>query len=93
MRKFNWVITDPSCNQKMLCVVPKQVYTFSEDRTNNPITGSKYIFIETLNYKDYTKEELLSACKPFGYTVEQVSGWIKDNKNISLMLECIFEQL
>lgn len=93
MAKEKWITTDSSCNQKMLCITRKQVYVFQENRIVNPLTHETELFKATLFYSNYSNEELINACEPFGYTAKQVSNWIKKNKNISLMLECIFEML
>lgn len=93
-----WIITDDSCNQ-MMRHIRFNVYEFKEDRIvgYNTAYGEQYPIFEefkaTLDYDDYSMEEIIEACKSFGYSEEQISGWINNEENIPLMLECIFEML
>ena len=93
MKTKKWVITDPSCNQRMKEIKEDRIYEFEEDRIIDPVTGKKEKFNAVLDYEDYDWFELVDACAPFGYMTEQVDKWITEGEEIPLMLECIFEQL
>lgn len=86
-----WIITDPSCNQLMKEIIEDNVYLFREDRIVNPETNETKSFESEMIYDDLNKYEIIDACLAFGYKEEEVSKWIEENENISLMLECVFE--
>ncbi len=88
----DWECTDPDCNQYRKTVVEDQIYIFREDRIVDPETGRTEVYEAEMNYEDYTWDELVEACKPFGYSAKQVDKWITAGEEIPLMLECIFEQ-
>lgn len=86
MKKQNWVITDPSCNQRRLQIIEDEEYIFQEERDGK-------IFKKTLKYSELSWHQLVESCKPFGYEAEQVDKWITEGEEIPLMLECVFEMM
>src|SRR5690606_2895336 len=61
-----WVITDPSCNQQRYEIEEGLIYIFKEDRIINPETGETETFEATLHYDDYSWQDLVDVCAPYG---------------------------
>jgi hypothetical protein len=92
MKNNDWVVTDPSCNQKMK-KISETCFLFQEDRTVNPITRETKPFVATINLNDYSRKEIIEHCNAFGYPANQVNDWLENQKELGLIAECIFEML
>lgn len=88
--KQEWTITDPSCNQMMMQTGDNK-FIFKEDRTINPDTGETENYELDIDLEEYSWEEIVGACEPFGYTAKQVDDWINTGEESALIAECIFE--
>ena len=86
----DWIITDPSCNQRMK-VLTENSFMFKEDRTINPSTGETCEYESVIDLSEYTHEEMFESVSPFGYSFHEMSTWIDEGRNLSLIAECIFE--
>ena len=89
-----WVCTDPSCDQyrKIVPGFPKR-FVFKEDRTTDPISGKVEVYESGIDLDDYSINEMVDNCKPFGYSKEMVEEWLKGGsfEFLALIAECIFE--
>lgn len=90
--KNKWVCTDAGTKQYRK-KLSKTVFEFKEQRLINPITKKTEKFTAEVDLQDYTPEEIIDYCSPYGYDSEEVTNWIKKGENLDLMAECIFEQL
>ena len=85
-----WVCTDPSCNQYRKDISPK-VFLFKEDRLINPVTKEVKNYSAEIDLNDYTLNEIIDACSPYGYEKETVTQWANTGLENALIAECIFE--
>jgi hypothetical protein len=86
-----WIMIDPSCNQMRKEIEKDNIYSFREDRIINPKTKEKRVFKKTLEYNKLSWEQIISACKTFGYLATDIDKWMTEGEEIPLMLECVFE--
>lgn len=91
-KEEGWIVTDPNCNQMYKELEKDKSYIFREERLWNPETQEHRIYLEVMDYQDYTREQILNACvSAFGYPAEEVERWINNGEQIPLILECLFE--
>ena len=87
-----WICTDPDCNQYRKDTDNPMVFLFKEDRLINPITKETKPYEAEIDLNDYTVEELVEWCSPYGYEDITVMDWFHRCVNLDLIAECIFEQ-
>lgn len=85
-----WIITDPDCNQRCR-QISKFVFEFEEDRILDPVTKETYRHTDEVDLEYYTPDEIIDYCRSFGYSEDEVLGWITNGRNLALIAECIFE--
>ncbi len=87
---MEWIVTDPSCNQRMK-KVGENKFIFKEDRIYNPVTKETYQHESLIDLSDYTQEGMFECVQPFGYSFNEMCTWIDEGRNLDLIAECIFE--
>ena len=88
---FEWIITDPSCDQKYKVIAYGRTYLFKENRIINPVTKETECYESEMCIDDYDHEEIIDNCLAFGYSSDEISDWLSKGVNIPLILECMFE--
>ena len=85
-----WICTDPDCNQYRKNI-SKRVFLFKEDRLINPVTKETELYEAEIDLGDYTVEEMVEWCLPYGYMEWEIQDWFLCGENLDLIAECIFE--
>ena len=84
-----WVCTDPGTMQFRSTIVEDEEYRFYQ-RTVYP-DGYQDWVTDTYKFSEERYEDLMQSCLSFGYEYEDIDSWIRERKEIDLMLECLFE--
>lgn len=87
-----WVVTDIDCYQAYIDL-GNDTFKFRQNNlspTNENIENVVMIE-ETIDSNKLTYNEVVEACKSFGYTINDIDCWVLGKKNRELISECHFE--
>jgi len=90
LTKEGWIQTDMDCNQYRK-ELSSTSWIFREDRISDPETNETYVYESEIHLSAYSQIEMFDNVRSFGYSLNEMSTWIDEGENLSLIAECIFE--
>lgn len=89
---MEWIITDPSCNQRCR-KISDTIFEYEEDRIINPETKETEKYNSIINLDDYSIGELKDGLHTFGYHYFNKKFINSEGNKISnqIITECMFE--
>lgn len=91
-KELNWIVTDGSTGQRMKRLSERH-FLFEENRVINPETKETELYEGEINLDEFTEEEMYYYVEPYGYSFEEMKGWITSGKDLNIIAECIFEMM